>query len=156
MKRVSLDRLRKARESLAAVPLPKPGGSLLGFFALKRRGVSTDDWTVVSPTDFADLAADFYEVAEAPNPDFPDFDPLGPKAGWRNDNWARGSLNTTFQRESTPLRSDGKLEHHGIGENREWRFNAGYEESLPKYLQRMRIPALDYAAWVYRLKPFAD
>lgn len=156
MKRVALDRVQKARESLGSVPLPKAGGSLLGFFALKRRGASTDDWTVVSPTDFADLAEDFYEVAGAPDPGFPYFDPLGPKAGWRNDNWARGSVNTTFQRDRTPLRRDGKLEQRGAGENREWRFTAGYVESLPEYLKGKRIPALDYGAWVYRLKPFAD
>jgi MoxR-like ATPase len=156
MKRVTLDRLREARESLAAVPLPKAGGSLLGIFAFKRQGVSIDSWTVVSPTHFADLAADFYEVAEAPGPGFPYFDPLGPKAGWRNKNWARGSVNTSFQRTGTPLRHDGKLEDRGAGENREWRFIADYEESLPKYLLNRRIPALDYAAWVYRLKLFAD
>jgi MoxR-like ATPase len=156
MKRVALVRLGEARASLEAVPLPKAGGSLLGFFALKRQGVSIDNWTVVSPTDFANLAEDFYEVDGALDPGFPYFDPLGPKAGWRNDNWARGSVNTTFQRESTPLRHDGKLEHRGSGENREWRFEAGYEESLPRYLSGGLIPVLDYAAWVYRQKAFAD
>jgi hypothetical protein len=59
MKRVSIDRVRSARESLASVPIPRAGGALLGFFALKRRGVTKDEWTVVSPTDFADLAAEF-------------------------------------------------------------------------------------------------
>lgn len=156
MKRVSLDRLRRARVALASVPLPRAGGSLLGFLALRRRAVSTDDWTVVSPTHFADLAADFYDVAGAPNPEFPYFDPLGAKAGWRNDNWARGSTNTTFQRDATPLRRNGKLEHRGAGENREWRFVEGYEDSLPGYLEETKIPALDYAAWVYRTKAFAE
>ena len=111
---------------------------------------------VVSPTDFAELAADFYEIAGAPNPEFPYFEPLGPKAGWRNDNWARGSTNTLFQRSSTPLRRDGKLEDRGAGENREWRFVDGYEASLPDYLKGTKIPVLEYAAWVYRLKTFAD
>jgi hypothetical protein len=156
MKRVSLDRVRNARESLAAVPLPRAGGALLGFFALKRRGVTINEWTVVSPTDFADLAAEFYEVEGAPDQGKPYFDPLSPKGGWRNDNWARGSTNTAFYREATPLRRDKKLEQRGQGENREWRFIAGYEQSLPKYIADRRIPALDYAAWAYRTKAFGD
>jgi MoxR-like ATPase len=61
-----------------------------------------------------------------------------------------------FQRESTPLRRDRKLEHRGAGENREWQFLATYETSLPAYLRGVKIPSLDYAAWVYRLKAFAD
>lgn len=157
MKRVSLDRLRLARDSLGAVPLPKAGGSLMGFFALSRQGVSKDNWTAVSPTHFAELADDFFDVPGAPDPEFPYFDPLGPKAGWRNDNWARGSVNTTFQRDSTPLRRDpAKLEHKGSGENREWRFNDGYEQSLSAYLEGTKIPAVDYAAWVYRAKAFPE
>ena len=152
MKRISKQRVLKAVETLGELQLPKAGAALPGFFALKVAGVNTETWTGVSGTDFADTAEALYEV-EGASPGRPYFDPVG-GGGWKNSNWPRGATETAWKRDSTPLRK-GKLEHRGEAENREWKLNNGYEPLLARYVND-GIPALDFAAWMFRSTSFGD
>lgn len=153
MRRIALERVLRAVERLGRTGVPKAGAALPGFFALKQEGVNTQDWVTVAGTQFANLAEKLYKVGGAPV-ETPYFDPLG--GGWKADNWPRGSTETAMKRDSTPLRRDGKLVHRGAGENREWQFKEGYEATLPEYVKQPGIPALDFAAWVFRERNFPD
>jgi energy-coupling factor transporter ATP-binding protein EcfA2 len=155
MKRVALERVVAAAESLRKTKLKRAGALLPGFFALKREGLVENAWTKIPPSAFSNLATDLFGVADPPDPDRPFFHPL--LGEWRADNWPLGSIQTRFVKLSTPLTKSDKLGVRGSGQNYEWRLEPGYEATLSDYVDAAaRIPYNDFVAWVFRARHLDD
>jgi hypothetical protein len=156
VKRLRLERVLTAGERLRQVPIPRSGKLLVGFFALKSRGVNTHTPTVVTMADFVDVCEHFFGVREAPDPERPYFTPHDWE--WKDDNWPRGSVATRWQ-DTTPMRKTGAVLVEGQGDNnRTWRFAAPlYLDALKNYVtEGHKIPLVELAVWYYRYESLAD
>jgi MoxR-like ATPase len=154
MKRLKLERVLKAVESLRGVGLTRSGQWLPGFLCLRSHGLEVGNPVDIRGKDYVDFLRQHFMVANPPNPKAPFFDPLQ-SPPWKNENWPQGTFHSRNDRSL--LIAEGFIQVSPQAPERRYKLKEGYEALFSKYFETdKRIPILDFAIWILRNEKLED